>query len=172
MTWLRPPAWLAIPALGLALSLGCDDPESLRALDLAELPERFACDDVTVVAASVDGSEALLLGVEDGLAAAARESGEIVEAEYDLPDDRLIVRWVLGSNVYVGHCGRDSGEDWQLDQRSDAIAGHVAIRVEPVSDGSLIVSATLDDLLLAPSRSGGPIYELSSTALDGLLLAQ
>ena len=168
----RPP-WvlLAIPALGLALSLGCDDAEQLHALDLAELTERFACDDVTVVAASVDGSEALLLGVQDGLAAEARESGEIVEAEYQLPDDRLIVRWVAGSNVYAGHCGRDSGQEWKLVQRSDAVTGHIAIRIVPAPDGSLTVSAELDELLLAPTMSDGPLYQLSATEL-ALPLAQ
>ncbi|MFO7561071.1 MAG: hypothetical protein R6X02_00380 [Enhygromyxa sp.] len=171
MTWLRP--LLVVPLLALALGVGCDDAEQLRALDLAELPERFACDDVTVVAASPEGSEALLIGVQDGLVAAARESGESVEAEYELPDDRLVVRWVSGSNVYAGHCGRDSGEQWQLDQRRDAIAGHIAIRIEPSPDGGLSVSASLDDLLLAPSRAdAGPAYELSTTALEGLPLPQ
>lgn len=166
MAFRPPSALLAIPALGLALSLGCDDAEQLRALDLTELSERFACDDVTVVAASEDGSEALLIGVQDGLAAAARESGELIEAEYVLPDDRLIVRWVAGSNVYAGHCGRDSGEQWQLDQRSDAVTGHIAIRIAPELDGSLTVSATLDDLLLAPSdASHGPVYELETSEL-------
>jgi hypothetical protein len=173
MTWRSPLALLAIPLLGLALTVGCDDADELRAIDLAELPERFACDDVTVVAASVDGSEALLLGVEDGLAAAALELGEIVEAEYALPDERLTVRWVSGSNVYAGHCGRDSGETWKLDQRSDAVSGRVAIRIAPNSDGSLSVSASLVDLLLAPSRAGaGPMFELSATSFEGLPLAQ
>jgi hypothetical protein len=165
-------AMLAIPVLMLALSLGCDDSETMHALDLAELPERFACEDVTVVAATIDGTEALLLGVEDGLAQAAHESGEVVEAEYQLPDERLIVRWVAGSNVYAGQCGLDSGDEWRLDARRDAISGHITIRVTPEQDGTLSVSAVLDEVLLASSDAHGPIYELSTTHLERLPLAQ
>ena len=163
-------AMVALLALGLLPSLGCDDAEQLRALDLAELPERFACEDVTVVAASLDGSEALLIGVQDGLALAAHESGAVVEATYDLPDPRLTVRWVAGSNVYAGQCGRDSGEEWRLDDRRDAVSGHIAIRVTPEADGSLSVSAELDDVLLAPADSSGPLFGLEATRLDGLPL--
>lgn len=171
----RPPWSLAAVTLALALCSGCDDAEDddVRALDLADLPERFACDDVTVVAAAIDGSEALLIGVEDGLAAAARKSGEVIEAEYTLPNERLIVRWVAGSNVYAGHCGRARGDAWKLDERSDAITGQLAIRITPHSDGRLMVSATLDELLLAPTHPGaGPVYELSTSTLDGLQLTQ
>jgi hypothetical protein len=171
---LRTPlsAVLALLVLGLAPNLGCDDAEELRAIDLAELPERFACEDVTVIAANDDGSEALLIGVQDNLALAAHESGELVEAEYQLPDPRLTVRWVAGSNVYAGQCGRDSGEQWRLDERHDAVSGHIAIRVTPELDGSLSVSAELEDLLLAPADAGGPSYELSATQLDRLPLNQ
>jgi hypothetical protein len=165
-------AMLAMLALGLAPSLGCDDAEELRALDLAELPERFACEDVTVVAATLDGSEALLIGVQDNLALEVHESGELVEAEYELPDPRLTVRWVAGSNVYAGQCGLDSGEQWRLDERRDAVSGHISIRVTPEQDGTLSVSATLEGLLLAPTDASGPVYELSTTQLDRLLLTQ
>jgi hypothetical protein len=166
------PAVLAIPALGLALSLGCDHSEELQSLDLAELPERFACDDVTVVAATADGSEALMIGVQDGLAAAAHESGEIVEGHYQLPDERLTVRWVAGSNVYAGLCGLDSGSEWQVHERRDAVTGHIAIRVTPDEHGTLSVSAELEDLLLASTDSDGPVYELAATQLESLPLNQ
>jgi hypothetical protein len=170
MAFRSPLALLAIPALGLALSLGCDDDSAqLQSLDIAELPERVACEDVTVVAATVDGSEALLIGVQDGLAATAHESGEVVEAEYELPDERLVVRWVAGSNVYAGHCGLDSGAEWQVDERRDAVTGHIAIRITPETDGTLSVSATLEDLLLAAEASGR-VYELAATRLESLPL--
>lgn len=175
---LRPPSSrplstvVAILALGLAPSLGCDDADELRAIDLAELPERFACEDVTVVAATVDGSEALLIGVEDNLALEAHDSGALVEAEYQLPDPRLTVRLVAGSNVYAGQCGRDSGDEWRLDERRDAVSGHITIRVTPEADGTLSVSAELGDLLLAPTDAGGPAYELAATQLDRLPLGQ
>ncbi len=157
---------LAVPALGLLLSLGCGESEQVRALDIAELPERFACDDVTVVAATPDGAEALLIGVEDGLAAAALESSEVVEAEYELPDERLTVRWVAGSNVYEGHCGRDNGSKWRLDDRRDAISGTIAVRVTPTPEGTLTFSARLDELLLAPMDPDAPLYELKHTRLE------
>lgn len=165
-------ALLAVLALGLAPSLACDDAQELRSLDLAELPERFACEDVTVVAATADGSEALLIGVQDNLALAAHESGALVEADYQLPDSRLTVRWVSGTNVYAGQCGRDSGEQWRLDERRDAVSGHIAIRITPELDGTLSVSAALDELLLAPSDASGPVFELSATQLDRLPLSQ
>lgn len=162
-------ALMALPLLGLVLSLGCDDPEQLRSLDLAELPERFACQDVTVVAANLEGSEALMIGVEDGLAAAALASGEAIEAQYALPDDRLIVRWVEGSNVYEGHCGRDSGGKWRLDERREAISGTISVRITPDPEGKLTLSAQLDELLLVPlDDADAPVYELEATHLDGL----
>jgi hypothetical protein len=168
----RTPLSAMVATLALALLPSCDEAEELRALDLAELPERFACDDVTVVAATVDGREAFLIGVQDGLALAAHESGEPIEAEYQLPDPRLTVRWVAGSNVYAGQCGRDSGDEWRLDARSDAVSGHIEIRVTPEPDGTLSVSAKLDDLLLAPTDASGPVYELEATQLDRLPLNQ
>jgi hypothetical protein len=140
---------LLLPILGLVLGLGCDGQADLRALDATDLPERFACGDLTMVAASPDGGEALLIGIDDGLAAEALASGEAVHAEYELPDERLTVRWVAGTNVYQGQCGRDSGESWQLDARLDALAGHIHVRVQPSSDGKLELRAQLDDVVLA-----------------------
>lgn len=140
---------LVLPILGLVLGLGCDGQDDLRALDAAELPERFACGDLTMVAASPDGGEALLIGIDDGLAAEALESGEAVHAEYELPDERLTVRWVAGTNVYQGQCGRDTGESWQLDARLDALAGHIHVRVDPRQDGTLELHAEIEDVVLA-----------------------
>jgi hypothetical protein len=135
--------------LGLSLGLGCDAEDGLHALDADALPERFACGDLTLVAASEAGDEALLIGIDDGLAAAAAESGEVVIADYELPDERLTVRWVAGNNVYQGQCGRDNGGSWQLDTRLDAHAGHIRVRVEPHGDGGLEVVAHIDDIMLA-----------------------
>jgi hypothetical protein len=138
-----------ILSLGLVLGVGCDPVADMRALDTDDLPERFACGDLTMVAASPDGDEALLIGIDDGLAAAAVESGEAVHAEYDLPDERLTVRWVAGSNVYQGQCGRDTGEAWQLDARLDALEGHIRVRVDPRPDGKLELRAEIDGVVLA-----------------------
>jgi hypothetical protein len=140
---------LVLPILGLVLGLGCDGEAELRGLDATELPERFACGDLTLVAASPSADEALLIGIDDGLAAEALESGAVVHADYELPDERLTVRWVAGTNVYQGQCGRDSGESWQLDARLDALAGHVHVTVEPRADGKLELRAQIDDVLLA-----------------------
>jgi hypothetical protein len=141
---------LALPLLGLVLGLAaCDDPEHLRALDTDDLPDRFACDDVTAIAASPDASEALLIGIDDGLAAAALATEAPVHAEYELPDDRLTVRWVAGANVYEGHCGRNNGEPWELDARMDAFTGRVRVAVEPRADGGLALTAELFDVVLA-----------------------
>jgi hypothetical protein len=140
---------LVLPILGLMLGLGCDGQDDLHALDATDLPERFACDDLTMVAASPAGDEALLIGIDDGLAAEALASGEIVHAEYELPDERLTVRWVAGTNVYQGQCGRDNGESWQLDTRLDALAGHIHVRVVPRDDGKLELRAEIDDVILA-----------------------
>lgn len=169
MAWRPPAAWSAVPLLGLLLSAGCDTgDEQLRSLDLGELSERFACDDVTVVAATPDGSEALLVGVEDGLVAAAYTSNEVVEAVYELPDDRLTVRWVSGSNVYGGHCGREGAGAWRLDDRNDAIAGTLAVRLTPTADG-VVLSAEFDELVLAPSEAlDHPVYVVAPGQLDGL----
>lgn len=155
--------WLALPVLGLALCLGCDlelDDDSYS-LDADALSERFACADVTVVAANDDGSEALLIGVEDGLAAAALAGAAPIAAEYELPDERLTVRWVAGTNVYQGHCGRDSGEPWQLDHRLDAVAGHISVVVEPRPDGTLAVTAELADLLLEADAEAEAVVDLA-----------
>jgi hypothetical protein len=170
---LRPPlAVFAVPILALLLTSasGCDpEPSELRSLDLADLSERFACDDVTAIAASADGSEALLIGVEDGLVAAALAADGPIEAVYELPDPRLTVRWVAGSNVYGGHCGRvvqqDAGE-WRLDARHDAIAGTLAVRLRAGADGSLVLDADLDELVLADEQQR-TVYTLT-TELDGL----
>jgi hypothetical protein len=140
---------LVLPILGLVLGLGCDGQDDLRALDAAELPERFACGDLTMVAASPDGGEALLIGIDDGLAAEALGSGEAVYADYALPDERLTVRWVAGTNVYQGQCGRDTGESWQLDARLDALAGHIQVRVDPHHDGTLELHVEIEDVMLA-----------------------
>jgi hypothetical protein len=140
---------LVLPLLGLVLGLGCDGEDDVRAVDATALHERFACGDLTMVAASPDADEALLIGIDDGLAAEAIESGEVVHADYELPDERLTVRWVAGTNVYQGQCGRDSGESWQLDARLDALAGHIRVRVEPRDDGKLELHAELDDVVLA-----------------------
>jgi hypothetical protein len=141
-------ALLVLPIVGLVLGIGCDAEPEMQALDTTHLPERFACGDLTLVAASPDGDEALLLGIDDGLAAAALESGEVVEAEYELPDERITVRWVAGSNVYRGQCGRDSGEAWQLHARRDAVSGHVHVLVDPGPDGQLDVRAQIDEVVL------------------------
>jgi hypothetical protein len=141
---------LLLPILGLVLGIGCDAQEDdLRALDATALPERFACGDLTMVAASSDAGEALMIGIDDGLAAEAIASGEVVHADYELPDERLTVRWVAGTNVYQGQCGRDTGESWQLDARLDALAGRIQVRVEPREDGKLELHAELDDVVLA-----------------------
>lgn len=142
---------LALPVLALALVTGCGEAAEFEALDLdaSELDERFACDDLTVVAASPDGERALLLGIDDGLAATVLSTGAPVEATYSLPDDRLTVRWVEGHNVYQGHCGRDSGMEWELDARNDAFTGEVAITLAPSTDGSLVLSAQLRDVVLS-----------------------
>lgn len=165
-------AMVAALAFVLMSSSGCDHAEQLRELDLAELSERFACADVTVIAAAEDGSEALLIGVRDGLAQTTYQTGEPSEGSYELPDPRLTVRWVTGSNVYAGECGRDTGQQWRLDQRRDAIRGHIAIQVTPERDGTLSVSASLDELLLAASDDDGPLYELEATQLERLPLVQ
>lgn len=139
---------LLLPILGLVLGFGCDAAQEMSALDTVDLPERFACGDLTMVAASPDGDEALLIGIDDGLAAAALESGEVVHAEYELPDERLTVRWVAGTNVYQGQCGRDNGEAWQLDARLDAVSGRIHVRVDPGPDGQLELYAEIDDVVL------------------------
>jgi hypothetical protein len=139
---------LVLPILGLVLGLGCDSEADQQALDATVLNERFACGDLTMVAASPDAGEALLIGIDDGLAAEALASGEVVHADYELPDERLTVRWVAGTNVYQGQCGRDNGESWQLDTRLDALAGHIHVRVEPREDGTLELRAELDDVVL------------------------
>jgi hypothetical protein len=152
---------LVLPLLGVALGLGCDEGrDDPLALDADALPERFACGDLTMVAASPAGDEALLIGIDDGLAATATESGEVVHADYELPDERLTVRWVAGNNVYQGQCGRDGGGSWQLDTRLDALAGHIRVRVEPHGDGTLGVVAEIDDVVLADD------VWLPSTALE------
>jgi hypothetical protein len=167
---LRPSAALfAVPVLALLLgsTSGCDPEASeLRSLDLAELPERFACDDVTAIAASADGSEALLIGIEDGLAAAALAGDAPIEAVYELPDPRLTVRWVAGSNVYDGHCGRVGQGTWRLDARRDAIAGTLSVRLSPNPEGGLTLDAALDELLLAGEHDWA-VYSLT-TELDSL----
>lgn len=148
---------LVLPILGLVLGLGCDaEEDDPYALDTTALPERFACGDLTMVAASPDGAEALMVGIDDGLAAEAIESGAVVHADYELPDERLTVRWVAGTNVYQGQCGRDNGKSWQLDARRDALAGHVHVRVEPRDDGKLELRAQLDDVVLADHMWLGP----------------
>lgn len=163
---------LALPLLGLALLSACDEPEQLRALDLAELPERFACADLTLVAAAFDGSEALLIGIDDGLAAAARASAVPVEAEYELPDPRLTVRWVAGTNVYQGNCDRDSGGSWRLEQRHHAITGQITVRISPTEAGALALGTTLEGLVLTPIGSDDQTasYELAPTQLETLIL--
>ena len=123
MAYLR--RLLVLPVLALALfTSGCDGHEhALADLDAGGLDERFACDDLTVVAADPSGERALMIGVDDGLAASVLATGETLEADYILPDERLTVRWVEGSNVYRGHCGRDNGAAWELDERNDAVDG-------------------------------------------------
>ncbi|PRP91999.1 hypothetical protein ENSA5_52100 [Enhygromyxa salina] len=159
--------WGMVPALGLVLSLGCDDGDELRSLDASEFDERSACGDVTMVAATADGSEALLLGIEDELVARAHDQGEAVVADYELPDDRVTVRWAAGANVYQGHCGLDNGELWRLDARKDALVGHVFVRVEPTEDGALSLTAELADVVfVADDPEGGDDYELEWTRLE------
>jgi hypothetical protein len=138
---------LALLLLGLVL--GCDDAADMHALDTTDLPERFACGDLTMVVASPDGDEALLIGIDDGLAAEAVESGEVVHADYELPDERLTVRWVAGTNVYQGQCGRDNGEPWQLDTRLDALEGHIEVRIDPRPNHKLELHVEIDDVVLA-----------------------
>lgn len=140
---------LVLPLFCVFLGLGCDDDGALRALDADTLPERFACGDLTMVAASPAGDEALVIGIDDGLAATAAESGEVVHAHYELPDERLTVRWVAGSNVYQGQCGRDNGGSWELDTRLDAVAGRIDVLIEPHGDGELELRAKIDDVVLA-----------------------
>lgn len=150
---LRQRGWglLLLPLLAVAALLGgCDeDFAELRALDAETLSERAACDDITVVAASPDASEALLLGVDDGLVAEALAEQRVVHADYELPDDRLTVRLVEGSSVVQGHCGyQQLAEPWKVDRRHDAETGHVALRIEPHADGRVEVTAEFEGMLL------------------------
>ncbi|GEM_PF-2678350 len=144
----------ALPLLAACLAAcvftGCDDPDTPdpELLDMASVSEQAACDDLTVIAAHIDGNEALLLGIDDGLAAQALSAGEVVTAEYTLPDDRLTVRWAEGSNVYRGHCGLDNGEPWQVDAVFDGVRGTIAVRLVPHIDGSVTLSAEVEDLEL------------------------
>lgn len=142
----------AAGVLALALTAGCVEPEALEDLDPSELDERFACDDLTVVAASRDAHSALLVGIDDGLVAATLATGQPTEELYELPDERLTVRWVSGSNVYQGHCGRDSGEPWALDERSDAVTGQMHVRVVPGPGKSVRLEAELRDVILAETE--------------------
>lgn len=166
---------LATPVLALVLALagGCDaqglDAESL---DAESLDERFACDDLTVVAADPMGEEALLLGIDDGLAAAVLASGQPVEMEYALPDERLTVRWVEGSNVYLGHCGRDKGTPWELEERTDAVAGTLTVRLAPRPEGApkgLVLDAELSGVVLADDEGEAQLeLEIDQTELVGI----
>ena len=160
--------------LALALPLvfaGCAASDDLHELDLSDLDDRFACADLTVVAASGDGSEALLIAIEDELVTRAFTEGRVVEAAYSLPDPRVTVRWAQGSNVYQGHCGRDSETPWRLDARSEAVAGELHTRVELAEDGALRVSTVVEELLLAPPDDPAElVYAAGELDLDGLPL--
>ncbi|NVB41890.1 hypothetical protein G6O69_28930 [Pseudenhygromyxa sp. WMMC2535] len=164
-----------LPLLGLALfaglsTLGCDlEDDELRALDLEVLDERFACGDVTVVAASPDGSEALFLGIEDGLAAELAAHGGVVEAHYTLPDDRLTLRWVTGSNVYQGQCGRSSDRPWHIDDRHEGAEGELTIRLEPGVQGEAAITAQFDYVLFVDTEEDEPSYELMPTRLEAVM---
>lgn len=154
MAYLR--RLLVLPVLALALfTSGCDDDDSeeYSDLDANALDERFACDDLTVVAAESTGSRALLIGIDDGLAASVLATGVPVETSYALPDERILVRFVEGNNVYQGHCGRDNGSEWELDERTDAVAGTVFVRLTPDGEGGLMLDAELGDLLLAEGEA-------------------
>ncbi len=167
---------MAFSLLTLVPSLGCDDADEPRSLNLAELPERFACDDVTVVATTDDASQALLIGVEDGLAAAAYESGEFVEKVYTLPDDRLVVRWVGGNNVVEGRCGFEADGEWRLDERHDAVSGTIRVRLTPKlkDPNTLILSAQLDDMVFAADATlgEGEMLVLGQTFIKGISLTK
>jgi hypothetical protein len=147
---------MALSLITLVPTLGCDDADQ-RSLDLRDLPERFACDDVTVVATTEDASQALLIGIEDGLAAAAFDAGETVEAIYTLPDDRLTIRFVGGSNVVEGRCGHEAEGEWRLDERLDAVAGTIHVRLTPKSDDNLSFRAELHDLVFEAEDGGESI---------------
>jgi len=149
----RPLFAASLLAFALALVAGCDDHADVEDLDASELAERFACDDLTLVAASKDGEHALMIGIDDGLVANTLASGQPTTITYELPDDRLTVRWVTGSNVYQGHCGRDSGEPWTLDARSDAVAGAMSVSLDPGPGPGLRLEAEVHDVWLADDDS-------------------
>jgi hypothetical protein len=140
-----PRAWLIAIACSLGVFAGCDVEEgAMASLDAQALPEQFACGDVTAVAAAPDGSEALLIGIDDGLAESARDSDARIVEHYTLPDPRVTVRWVVGTNVYQGQCGRDLGGPWALDERLDALDGQVVVEVERGLDGELALHARIE----------------------------
>lgn len=128
--------------------VACDPQPEADSLETDALSERFACDDVTMVVAAADGREALLIGVEDQLAASAMSSDAPAVGEYELPDERVTIRWVSGTNVFQGQCGRDTGETWQLDERLDALTGRLTVIVEPDAEGRLRLVAAIEDLEL------------------------
>ena len=163
--------------LGFLLSLallagslaGCDE-EDVEMLDSTSLDERFACGDLTVVAADSDGSQALLLGIDDGLAAEVMAEGVVVVAKYQLPDERLMLRWVQGNNVYQGQCGHDGGAPWRVEERHDAIGGEIAVRLEPTADGHISVLASLDGVLFIDDYDDEPAYGLAPTDIEAVVL--
>lgn len=156
---------LALPALAVSVT-GCVEDIQTADLDPEAYTERVACDDLTVIAATSDGSEALLLGIDDGLKAAVLDYGEPVSATYVLPDERLTVRWAVGSNVYLGQCGLDSGAPWRVDTVHDAIDGEIEVYLVPNPDGTVQLSAELEGLLLEDAETDGPLLALESTHIE------
>jgi hypothetical protein len=155
------------------LVMGCDPFEADASLstEVAELSDRHACADLIVVAASADAREGLFLTVDDGLVDEVIESGEPVDARYEVGDERIELRWVTGSNVYAGHCGLDNGEPWHVDEVEQAITGEVTIELVP-SDEGVIVAVELRDVWLSPLDAGqakhGHARELPPIVLDDL----
>ncbi len=165
---------------GLMLA-GCDDAavelgDEQQLAELDDLSERFACSDLTFVAASADGSEGLFLLIDDGLVAQTLAEAQPLEVEYELADERVELRWVSGSNVYAGHCGRDNGRPWKIDAVHEAREGRVVVELAPQSEGVPLLAIELEDVLLEPLddhdwRTKGP-KALPPLRFEGLELGR
>ncbi|EDM79072.1 hypothetical protein PPSIR1_10730 [Plesiocystis pacifica SIR-1] len=154
----------SLPFTLTACDEGGDD--DLDVLDVNALDQRAACDDLTIVAARQDGSEALLIGIDDGLAAEVFAYGEQIETTYSLPDERVTLRWIAGTNVFQGQCGLDSGDSWSVDDRLDAIEGELHVRLAPHEDGTVGLVADIEQLVLAEKDDDDPAVMLMPMTLE------